>query len=240
MNTRLMIHVEGQTEETFVNEILRPHLYIFGYTRIGARLLGNARQRRRRGGIRSWDTVRHDILTHLKEDTGCLATTMVDYYGLPAVGPKAWPGRGTAGGLLSAEKASAVEKALLEDIEREMGRGFGRFIPFVIMHEFEGLLFSDCDGFARGIERPELAEKFRSIRNRFSSPEEINDSKDTHPSKRVADLVPNYTKPLLGGLAILQIGLDPIREQCPHFAEWLERLETWPVAFRHFPERQND
>lgn len=232
MTARLLIHVEGQTEETFVNEILRPHLYVFGYSGIGARLLGNARQRSRRDGIRPWNIVRHDILRRLKEDSGCLATTMVDYYGLPGTGAKAWPGRQKGRGLSSAQKAAAVEEALLEDIEEEMGRGFGRFIPFVIMREFEGLLFSDCNGFALGIERPELGEKFQSIRSQFSSPEEINDSTDTHPSKRVGNLVPNYTKPLMGVLAVLQIGLEPIRGQCPHFAEWLERLETWPAALR--------
>jgi hypothetical protein len=82
--TRLLIHVEGETEETFVNEVLAPHLYTHGYGLISARLLGNARQRDRRGGIRGWNGVRKDILNHLKEDAGCLATTMVDYYGLPA------------------------------------------------------------------------------------------------------------------------------------------------------------
>lgn len=50
--TRLLIHVEGETEETFVNEVLRPHLLHSGYARVSARLLGNARQRDRRGGIR--------------------------------------------------------------------------------------------------------------------------------------------------------------------------------------------
>ncbi len=225
---RLLIHVEGQTEETFVNEILGPHLYSFGYTDIGARLLGNARQRYQRGGIRPWNVVRSDILKHLKEDTGCLATTMVDYYGLPKTGTKGWPGRQNADSLPYSQKAAAVEKALLEDIEEEIGRGFPRFIPFVIMHEFEGLLFSDCNGFARGIERPELADRFQTIRNRFSSPEEINDSSDGHPSKRVEDLVRNYTKPLMGVLAILQIGLAAVRTECPHFAGWLKCLEAWP------------
>ncbi len=80
---RLLVHVEGETEETFVNEILAPHLYRCGYTRVSARLLGNTRQRDRRGGIRGWDSVRDDILNHLKEDAGCLDTTMVDYYALP-------------------------------------------------------------------------------------------------------------------------------------------------------------
>ena len=43
--TRLLVHVEGQTEEQFVNELLAPHLYFFGFTKISARLVGNARQR---------------------------------------------------------------------------------------------------------------------------------------------------------------------------------------------------
>lgn len=64
--TRLLIHVEGQTEETFVNEVLAPHLYRHGYTSVGARLLGNARLRERRGGIRGWNSVRSDILNQAR------------------------------------------------------------------------------------------------------------------------------------------------------------------------------
>jgi hypothetical protein len=103
-----------------------------------------------------------------------------------------------------------------------------RFIPFVMMHEFEGLLFSDCESFSRGIGRPELAAEFQSIRDQFSSPEEIDDSPITAPSKRVEKLVEGYEKPLLGALAILEIGLDVIRAECPHFHEWLSRVEAWP------------
>ena len=68
--TRLLIHVEGETEETFVHQVLASHLYGCGYSKVSARLLGNARQRDRRGGIRSWSAVRKDILRHLKEDAG--------------------------------------------------------------------------------------------------------------------------------------------------------------------------
>ncbi|MFN0300689.1 MAG: hypothetical protein ACKVQU_10075 [Burkholderiales bacterium] len=63
--TRVLVHVEGQTEEAFVNEVLAPHLYVWGYTNDGARLVGNARQRDRGGGIRAWNAVRKDILHHL-------------------------------------------------------------------------------------------------------------------------------------------------------------------------------
>ena len=43
--TQLLVHVEGQTEETFVNEVLAPHLHGFGLASVSARLFGNARQR---------------------------------------------------------------------------------------------------------------------------------------------------------------------------------------------------
>ena len=34
---RLLVHVEGVTEETFVNNVLGPHLMEAGYTSVGAR-----------------------------------------------------------------------------------------------------------------------------------------------------------------------------------------------------------
>lgn len=229
---RLLVHVEGETEETFVNEILAPHLWYFGFTAVGACLLGNARQRDRRGGIRGWDSVRGDIIRHFRQDAHCLATTMVDYYALPQSGVKAWPGRSDAARLPFPQKAATVQAALLADISAAMGSSFNpaRFAPYVMMHEFEGLLFSDCDNFSKGIGRPDLAPDLQAIRAQFGSPEEINDSPLTCPSRRVAELVPGYEKPLLGTLAVLAIGLPAIRAECPFFRAWLERLEAWPSA----------
>ena len=61
-------------------------------------------------------------------------------------------------------------------------------------------------------------------------PEEINDSPVTAPSKRVEALVPGYEGPLLGVLAVLEIGLPHIREQCPQFDGWLKQLESLVVG----------
>jgi hypothetical protein len=225
---RLLVHVEGQTEEDFVNELLRDYLLAKGYDAVSARIVGNARVRNRRGGIRPWSSVRKNITSHLKEDPACIATTMVDYYGLPQEGAAAWPGRAKAAGLKTEKKASCIESALLDDVIAEMGAHFNsrRFVPFVVMHEFEGLLFSDCAGFSRGIGRSALEAEFRKIRDQFATPEEINDSPTTAPSKRVIDLVPGYEKPLLGSLAALEIGLSCIRQECPHFNHWLTTLES--------------
>jgi len=176
--------------------------------------------------------VRKDLLNHLRGDPKAVATTMVDYYGLPAVGAKQWPGRQAATTLPLPQRAAAVESAVHQDVCAKMGAGFdsARFVPFVLMHEFEALLFSDCTKFAEGIGRADLARRFQQIRDAFGSPEEIDDSPATAPSKRVARIVPGYEKPLLGVLAVLTIGLGSIRDQCPHFRGWLERLEALPPA----------
>ncbi len=225
---RLLVHVEGQTEETFVEELLRPHLLTHGYTSVSAKLMGNARLRENRGGVKPWPSVRDDIARHLMNDKGCHSTTMVDYYALPQNGQKAWPGRAVANELPHSDKAYAVQEATLKDLANHLGIAIQnmRFIPYVVMHEFEALLFSDCTSFANGIGRNELASEFQKIRDQFSTPEEINDSPQTAPSKRVEKLVPGYQKPFLGNLAALEIGLNRMRADCARFALWLTQLES--------------
>jgi len=125
------------------------------------------------------------------------------------------------------DKPGIIEGALRDDLARRMGAGFdkNRFVPFVTMHEFESLLFSNCSAFARGIGRSKLEGAFQKIRDQFESPEEIDDSPQTAPSKRVEVLVPDYEKPLHGTLAALEVGLESMREECPHFDQWLTDLE---------------
>ena len=228
--TRLFVEVEGQTEESFVNEVLGPHLIDCGFTKVAPTLLGNARKRYLRGGIKAWSNVRRDIVRLLQQDRACYVTTMVDFYGLPQSGGKKWPGRAEANAIHYPDNVRLVEAALMKDIEKIMGSGFNpkRFSPFVIMHEFEGLLFSDCHAFAHAIGRPDITSKLQEIKDKFSNPEEINDSKETTPSKRIQNLLPGYEKPLLGTLAASKIGLAKIRSSCPHFGAWLEQLEGLP------------
>ena len=71
----LVVHVEGPTEETFVNEVLKPHLLKYGYSKVWPRIVGNARLDRRSGGIKGWPAVRSDIIRHLSESPRFLATT---------------------------------------------------------------------------------------------------------------------------------------------------------------------
>ena len=226
--SRLLVHVEGRTEVLFVNEVLAPHLYDLGYVSVRARIMGGIRQSRRRGGVRSWESALYGIVENLRSDSGIIVSTMVDYYGMPP----SWPGRieSSAASLTVTERAGLIENALLEDVSRRMDRNFdlARFIPYVMMHEFEAMLFSDYQNFAISIGHPNLRDSFQAIRDEFASPEDIDDSPTTAPSKRIEELFPGYEKPLMGTLVVRSIGLDTIRRECPHFADWLARLESMP------------
>ena len=224
--TRLLIHVEGETEEAFVNDVLREHLYRIGYTVVGARMMGSAQQRARRGGIVPWEIARQRIVNNLRADSELTVSTMVDYYGMP----NDWPERASpfTAAMSVSDRAMEIENALLQDVCNEMDSSFNpaRFVPYVMMHEYEAMLFSNCDRFGHAIEQPDLIDDFQAIRDGFDTPENIDDSPLTAPSRRIESLMPAYQKPTMGVQAAQNIGLEAIRRECPHFADWLARLES--------------
>ena len=223
---RLLLHVEGRTELFFVNEILAPHLYALGFLSVTARLMGGARSSMQRGGVRPWESVRREIVNNLRTDSELIVSTMVDYYGMPPD----WPGRSDASAsrLPTVGQAALIENALLEDACSRLDRNFDptRFMPYVMMHEFEAMLFSDCEVFSNSVGRSDLSISFQAIRDEFASPEDIDDSPNTAPSKRIEALLPEYQKPTMGIQAAQGIGLETIRRECQHFRDWLERLEN--------------
>ena len=221
--TRILIHVEGQTEETFVKTLLAPHLFGHGFSRVDARLLGNARARSRRGGIRDWQVASREIERHLKEDGEAYASIMVDYYALP----RTWPGRNCDTALPIETKHKTLCEALAQDFEEKTGI-IERFIPFVLMHEFEALLFADCQRFAEAIGYEDKQPALQGIRDTFETSEHINDSPQTAPSKRVINIINGYDKVLFGNVAAVEVGLASIRADCRLFDQWVRRLEALP------------
>mgnify|MGYP000072153576 CR=1 FL=1 len=73
---------------------------------------------------------------------------------------------------------------------------------------------------------PDIEAQLFAIREQFPNPEEIDDSPDSTPSKRILALEPHYQKPIIGTLAALETGLVRIRAECPHFDGWVRRLEA--------------
>jgi hypothetical protein len=178
---RLMIHVEGQTEEQFIKNLVMPYLYGLGYESVSVRILGNARLKLNRGGIQSWERVKNDIIKQLRTDRNCYSAIMVDYYGMP----EDWPGRKESKVTKPENKSKVIEEHLFIDLRKSVGTSFNEsyFIPYIVLHEFEALLFSDPEKFAIEIDKEELIADFKKIREEFSTPEEINDSPNWHPLK---------------------------------------------------------
>lgn len=68
-------------------------------------------------------------------------------------------------------------------------------------------------------------EDLQAAADAFESPEMINNSPETAPSKRLIDAIPDYDKIVFGNCVVMDIGLEKIREKCPLFNEWVEKLE---------------
>ncbi|MBD2292232.1 DUF4276 family protein [Anabaena sphaerica FACHB-251] len=203
---RVNIFVEGQTEETFVRELLYNH-FLQQNIYVNPILLG---------GAVTYGKIRKELYRKCSEDSTAFVTTMLDLYGLP----KDFPGKSS---ILTTN--NPFEKA--EYLEKQMGVDIGQqnFISNLLVHEFEGLLYSNPQAFLGWFDKS-IVEQLQCERELFLSPEHINDSPITAPSKRILRCCPGYDKPLHGSLIAMDIGLDIIRQQCQHFDKWLTKLEN--------------
>ena len=199
---RLAIAVEGETEERFVKDVLASHLLQFGIFPT-PKLLG--------GRINADRVVAY--MANLFWDFGRV-TSLVDFYG--------FRGKGT-------DTVGQLEQRVFNQVDARIGRSWdqSRVFPYVQMHEFEGLLFTDVEAFAAvpGATSVKI-ESLRTIRSSFQTPEDINDSSECAPSRRIKSLLPRYQKVVHGPSLAADIGLDAIRGQCPRFDGWLSRLEA--------------
>jgi len=215
--SNIKILVEGPTEILFVNEVLKPHFYERGIY-IKPFLFQKA------GGVPKYSISQKQILNTVKSDPSCFCTTMVDFYGMPAD----WPGREEANRCQSCtEKAETVEGSILKDVSEHLENSFNpnRLMPYVQMHEFEALLFSSPLKLAESLGDKKLSSIFLTIRNEFSTPEDIDDHYDTCPSRRIEEVFEGFKKTINGITAASRIGLEKMRQECPHFNEWITKLE---------------
>ena len=176
------------------------------------------------GGNPNYARVKKDVSLLLKQDATAYCSTMLDFYGLGS----GFPGTPPPPNLTNLEKVAHIERAVKENITETVSasRPDIRFLPYLQLHEYEGLLFSDPAAFANGINMAALTQQFEKVRREFQTPEDINDGFDTAPSKRVLQCHPSYRKPLDGTRAAKAVGIDTIRRECPHFRDWVERLEA--------------
>ncbi len=227
---RLHLIVEGQTEETFVNQVLGPELAEFQVV-VDAQCITTSRNRSRvfRGGFVSYQHLKNDISRRVREDQreDARFSTMVDLFRLP----RDFPGIADADQVGDpVRRAEQLERNLADEIKDR------RFLPYLQVHQFESLLFADPSKFESAVPFQSLQdarlamEDLLRVRSRFPTPEHIN--RETPPGKRIAAAVPQFDKVAHGVVVARQIGLRQMEASCPHFAGWLRRLRRLdgPIA----------
>src|SRR6266404_366514 len=185
---RVLTVVEGFTERTIVEQTFAPYLGARGLS-VHAKVIGKPGHK---GGVRSFEAVRKEILALLRQERGSRVSTMFDYYGLP----EGWPGVQEAKGKSARQIAAIVEAAMRVSVQSQLDASNdpSRFIPYVQMHEIEALLFSDPKVMAKVFEQPGLEPQLSQVVDECGECEEINDDEATAPSKRIERLFPPYRK----------------------------------------------
>lgn len=220
---RIFIVVEGETEERFVRSVIYPHfiqlgIHIEAQSWITNRKLGTT------GGGNSFALVENHLrrlISRYRTDDNVFFSVMVDLYGFPKQGNSVYD-----------ESISKINngksKALL--LEEKMANRLScrNFIPYVQLHEFEALLLSNPNELSVFYtdQQKEIQSLIREIGNMH--PEEINETPDGAPSKRIIKYIPAYRKQKTsaGVTTAARIGLDHLRNTCRHFNDWILKLES--------------
>lgn len=213
---RVCIVCEGQTEVEFVKICLAPYLLnsqVIAYPSLLQSPSGN-----HRGGRVTVERL-VKFISHQYHQTDRI-TTLVDFYGFQDS-----DGRNRA----------QLEAAILAFVAASTTGYDPRFVlPYVQMYEFEGLLFTSPDAFEWVEDGWSNETKFEleAVAQAFATPEEINNSRETAPSKRILKIFPEgtYSKTEHGPLIAESIGVDAIRAKCPAFNEWVGKLQAWGAA----------
>jgi hypothetical protein len=176
------------------------------------------------GGIVNWSDLRKQIVLHLKNDPKAHVTTLIDYYGLYSkynfpnweVAEKQ-PDKNT--------RMDIIERGMTESIEEQLRY---RFIPYLQLHEFEGLLFNEIEIFHQQIPPDDLVglDELKNTFNQFSNPEMINNNRETSPSHRLQRIILGYNKIVYGNILAEAIGLEKIRTKSPRFNNWITNLDN--------------
>ena len=215
---RLVIIVEGETEESFVNNILCPYFCSKGlYNTIQC-----FKTKHSPGGISKYSYIKKDILNTIYEKD-VVVSMMIDFYRLPLDFPGFSDLKATQ---THQEQANLLEARIKKDLEDSQKQLFENFIPYIQLHEFETLVFASINGIDSLFERSEIDYKgLMNVIQQYPNPEDINNHPDTAPSVRLKKLIPGYNKVLHGIDIINTVGMNELLEKCPRLKVWVESME---------------
>lgn len=215
---RIILVVEGDTEKEFVDKVLSPHLYSKGLQSVSCFKIKHTK-----GGLTKYSHFKTDLINCVYEND-VVISSLIDFYAIP----KDFPKYDEAASIVNrAERLTFLEGAIKADIEKEQGKQFPNLLPYIQLHEFEALVFTSIEGI-RALYSSNEANfiELERIIGIYPNPEDINDSPQTAPSKRLKDnqLIKGYSKVNDGIMIIEEIGINSILKKCPRFSSWVETL----------------
>lgn len=214
---RVIIVCEGQTEQEFCKDVLAP-FFIKKNIQIQTPLI-----KKTGGGIVPWNNLKSEIVKLLKHETSTLVTTLIDYYGLKKnFNFPNWNLAHKKGD--KTIRMTILEEGMKKDIDEDLRN---RFLPYIQLHEFEGLLFCDINVFLNNFDINEINDydTFKKVFENYPNPEDINDQPMTTPSARLKHHLKSYDKVIMGPILAQETGLQTIRKRCPRFNKWIENIE---------------
>jgi hypothetical protein len=222
----LQIIVEGSTEETFVNDVMVQHfapLNIFVSARKIRTGWDRVNSKPAKGGLLKYIKFRNDVLRWIESDRGranTFYTSFIDLYAFPKDDQSPYT-KQIQNIVDHYQRITALEVAIAQDINHP------GFIPYVQLHEFEALLLVAPDRLITMYPDAQSGIKVLKENIGKTKPEEINESQKTAPSKRIIKYLPEYEgqKAQVGPLVAGDIGLPALRKNCPHFNDWITKLE---------------
>lgn len=220
---RVCIVCEGQTEETFIREVVAPAFLPLGLNLIGETIETSTGHK---GGGLSYERVQKHLRNRLRQASAPIVTTLFDLYRLDT----AFPGFREAEAQNGLDhRLRTLNAALHADIVAMADCMPDRFIPFIQPHEFEALLFSDVAALTT-IEQGWMHARaaLQLARDSAESPEHINHGPETKPAARLERELrnPHFHKRRHGPIAAQRIGLDRIIAECRFFSGWIESLRA--------------
>ncbi|MFK8164730.1 MAG: DUF4276 family protein [Lewinella sp.] len=214
---RIIIVCEGQTEREFCRDVLGPWLLRRGVIAQYPIIKHTG------GGIVKWERLKQQLEHHLKSEKSAYVTTFIDFYGITE--RHKFPGFGQLPGENTLKRVARIQEAMNADLEEAIRY---RFLPYIQLYEFEALLFSNVGVIFDNFSAEEMtdSEELNRIVAAFHNPEEINNSYETAPSKRLSKIIVGYNKVIYGAMLAEEIGLETIMDRCPGFKNWVDRILT--------------
>lgn len=232
MKKRLIIYCEGQTEEMFVERLLRNHLLVYG-VKVERPVLAATSfdPQGQRGGFVHWAAIDFDLRQEFASDTDIHLrfTTLLDVYAMP---PQVLQLAGYVNPPGDAFSVEHLERVLEAEFKEP------RFKAYLQRHELEALLLAVPEALSAVFpdNKSALAQLHRDVAS-FPSPEDINHGPLTHRSARLEAAVPGYgdLKASRAYFVLAEAGLSQVRAKCPRFHAWLSHWEAWGME-RDFPD----